>query len=147
MNLEKINKHEFLTTKHNILYRLIGDFAYLSSKSIECLRELQLIEHKSEKDFQEFVFNYFINYASNIIKDEIKEIKDNMHFEISICVSDEDYSTKIKKLVFAKNYYQYLILYQIWYMENKENSPHTQNELLLIFYKNSAKKLISDIHR
>ena len=88
MNLEKINKHEFLTTKHNILYRLIGDFAYLSSKSIECLRALQLIENNSEEDFQEFVSDYFINYASNIIKDEIKEISDNIKSETIIYVSD-----------------------------------------------------------
>ena len=124
MNLEKINKHEFLATKHNILYRLIGDFAYLSSKSIECLRELQLIEHKSETYFQEFISDYFINYASNIIKDEIKEIKDNIQFDTQVYVSDKDYSMKIKKLVFAKNYYQYLILYQMWYMENSLNNKN-----------------------
>ena len=141
MNLEKINKHEFLETKHNILYRLIGDFAYLSSKSIECLRALQLIENKSEEDFQEFVSEYFINYASNIIKNEIKEISDNIKRETIIYVSDEDYSMKIKKLVFAKNYYQYLILYQIWYIGS------STNEQFLMLYKNGAKKIISEINR
>jgi hypothetical protein len=139
MNLERINKNEFLETKHNILYRLIGDFAYLSSKSIECLRALQLIENKSEEYFQEFISDYFINYASDIIKEEIKNITDNIDSDIIITVSDQDYNIKIKKLVFAKNYYQYLILYQMWYIGSSSNK--------LLLFKNGAKKLISEINK